>query len=106
MTPSTSLGPGSLRPLLVANYDVVLGGGEVGLGMLVDGLLARGHRPTLAVPGPRTLFGRCPEQPIPQALHGVGAAWLPTTTSSTCTRCARDSPRRSRGRADPCSCMS
>lgn len=64
----------SLRPLLVANYDTVLGGGEVGLEMLVDGLLDRGHRPTLAVPGPRTLFGRCPEQPIPQALPDMALA--------------------------------
>lgn len=63
-----------LRPLLVANYDVMVGGGEVGLEMLVDGLLARGHRPTLAVPGPRTLFGRCPEQPIPQALPDMALA--------------------------------
>ena len=63
-----------LRPLLVANYDVVLGGGEVGLEMLVEGLLARGHRPTLAVPGSRTLFGRCPEQPIPGALSQMALA--------------------------------
>ena len=74
MTSSTSLGPGSLRPLLVANYDLVLGGGEVGLEMLVDGLLDRGHRPTLAVPGPRTLFGRCPEHRIPQALPDMALA--------------------------------
>lgn len=63
-----------LRPLLVANYDVMLGGGEVGLGMLVEGLLDRGHRPTVAVPGPRMLFGRCPEQPIPAALPDMALA--------------------------------
>jgi glycosyltransferase involved in cell wall biosynthesis len=74
MTPSATLDARSLRPLLVANYDIVLGGGEVGLGMLVDGLLARGHRPTLAVPGQRTLFGRCPEEPIPQALPAMVVA--------------------------------
>jgi glycosyltransferase involved in cell wall biosynthesis len=74
MTPSTPLGARSLRPLLVANYDVVVGGGEVGLGMLVDGLLARGHRPTLAVPGQRTLFGRCREEPIPEALPAMTLA--------------------------------
>lgn len=74
MAASTSVGSRSLRPLLVANYDVVLGGGEVGLGMLVDGLLERGHRPTLAVPGARTLFGRCPEQPIPESLPDMALA--------------------------------
>lgn len=74
MPPSTSPGSRSLRPLLVANYDVMVGGGEVGLGMLVDGLLDRGHRPTLAVPGPRTLFGRCPEQPIPEPLPDMALA--------------------------------
>lgn len=67
-------GPRPLRPLLVANYDHVVGGGEVGLGMLVDGLAGRGHRPTLAVPGRRTLFGRCPEQPIPPSLPGMALA--------------------------------
>lgn len=74
MTPPTPLGSRPLRPLLVANYDVVLGGGEVGLGMLVDGMLDRGHRPSLAVPGPRTLFGRCPEQPVPEALPAMALA--------------------------------
>lgn len=75
MAPSTSLGSSrSLRPLLIANYDVVVGGGEVGLGMLVDGLLDRGHCPTLAVPGARTLFERCPEQPVPEALADMALA--------------------------------
>ncbi len=74
MTHSAHLDPTSLRPLLVANHDHVLGGGEVGLRMLVDGLVERGHRPTLAVPGERTLFGRCHEQPVPQALPDMALA--------------------------------
>ncbi len=74
MTSSTLLGSGSLRPLLVANHDIVLGGGEVGLEMLVVGLLNRGHRPTLAVPGPRALFSRCPEKHIPEALPDMALA--------------------------------
>jgi len=41
----------SLRPLLVANVDVTMGGGEVGLRMLASGLAERGHRPLVAVPG-------------------------------------------------------
>jgi len=41
----------TLRPLLVANYDRVFGGGEVGLLMLAEGLRRRGHRPLIAVPG-------------------------------------------------------
>jgi glycosyltransferase involved in cell wall biosynthesis len=45
----------SLRPLLVANYDFVLGGGEVGLQMLAEELLERGHRPLVAVPGTGSL---------------------------------------------------
>jgi glycosyltransferase involved in cell wall biosynthesis len=44
------------RPLLVANHGFVLGGGEVGLRMLLDGLMTRGHRPVLAVPGSDRLF--------------------------------------------------
>lgn len=63
-----------LRPLLVANYDFVLGGGEVGLRMLIDGLLDRGHLPTLAVPGEGTLFGRCPERSVPRGLAEMALA--------------------------------
>lgn len=63
-----------MRPLLVANYDFVLGGGEVGLRMLVEGLLDRGHRPTVAVPGSRTLFDRCPERSVPGALPDMALA--------------------------------
>ena len=46
----------ALRPLLVANYDHVLGGGEVGLAMLADALVARGDQPLVAIPG----VGRLP----------------------------------------------
>jgi len=40
-----------LRSLLIANVDIVMGGGEVGLLMLAEGLTRRGHRPLVAVPG-------------------------------------------------------
>ncbi len=40
-----------LQPMLVANYDFQLGGGEVGLLMLANGLRRRGHRVRIAVPG-------------------------------------------------------
>ncbi len=49
-----------LRPLLVANFDRVVGGGEVGLLMLADGLHARGHRPLLT---PRQSTMRSPDGP-------------------------------------------
>lgn len=74
MSHSERLVSPSLRPLIVANHGYVLGGGEVGLGMLVDGLVDRGHRPTLAIPGEGALFGRCPERPVPQALPGLALA--------------------------------
>ncbi|MCU0268062.1 MAG: glycosyltransferase family 4 protein [Acidimicrobiales bacterium] len=54
-----------LRPLLVANFDRVVGGGEVGLLMLADGLHARGHRPLLVVPGPGGLAGDRPHVEVP-----------------------------------------
>jgi glycosyltransferase involved in cell wall biosynthesis len=40
-----------IRPLLVSNFDHVIGGGEVGLVDLYGWLVARGHRPRVAVPG-------------------------------------------------------
>lgn len=40
-----------LRPLLVANFARVVGGGEHSLVELADGLTARGHRPLIAIPG-------------------------------------------------------
>ncbi len=57
-----------MRPLLVANYDFVLGGGEVGLRMLVNALTERQHQPVLAVPGEIPLFGECEERSIPRGL--------------------------------------
>lgn len=45
-----------MRPLLVANYDYFLGGGEAGLILLAEGLVARGHAPIVAVPGDTSLF--------------------------------------------------
>ena len=41
----------TLRPLLLANYDYIVGGGEIGLLMLAEGLRQRGHRPLVVVPG-------------------------------------------------------
>lgn len=63
-----------LMPLLVANRDFVLGGGEVGLRLLVRDLVARGHAPVVAVPGPRGLIGRGDEHVIPAVLPGAAAA--------------------------------
>lgn len=40
-----------IRPLLVANFARVMGGGEHSLVELADGLSARGHRPLIAIPG-------------------------------------------------------
>lgn len=44
----------TVHSLLVANTDIMLGGGEVGLLMLAEGLLQRGHRPVVALPGRRS----------------------------------------------------
>lgn len=74
MPPANAVDSPPLRPLLVANHDFVLGGGEVGLQMLVDGLLDRGHYPTVAVPGQPPLVGRCPEASIPKALPDMALA--------------------------------
>jgi glycosyltransferase involved in cell wall biosynthesis len=57
-----------MRPLLVANYDFVMGGGEVGLRLLAEALVERGHRPLLAVPGRTPLFGVCEERSVPETL--------------------------------------
>ena len=40
-----------LCPLLLANFDYIVGGGEIGLLMLAEGLRQRGHRPLVVVPG-------------------------------------------------------
>lgn len=83
MTKTARAGPwcrrdrASVRPLLVANYAYVLGGGEVGLRMLVEGLTARGLRPVLAVPGTGRLFDEFEQQSIaeepPQAAADLRA---------------------------------
>lgn len=53
-----------MRPLLVANYDYFLGGGETGLLLLAAGLRARGHSPLVAVPGDGPLCRQLDGQPI------------------------------------------
>lgn len=63
-----------MRPLLIANYDFVLGGGEVGLRQLVTALIARGHAPVIAVPGATPLVGAGDERAIPPSLPGGAAA--------------------------------
>jgi len=63
-----------MRPLLVANYDFVLGGGEVGLRLLVAGLVDRGHTPTVAVPGSTPLVGAGHEVSIPASTAGGALA--------------------------------
>jgi glycosyltransferase involved in cell wall biosynthesis len=45
-----------VRPLLVPNRGYVLGGGEVGVELLVDGLLARGVEPRVVLPTPGSLL--------------------------------------------------
>ncbi len=63
-----------MRPLLIANYDFVLGGGEVGLRLLVSDLLERGHAPVIAVPGSLPLLGAGDERAIPRSLPDGAAA--------------------------------
>lgn len=63
-----------VKPLLVANYDFVLGGGEVGLVLLVRDLLSRGCAPVVAVPGARRLVGMGDERPIPPSIPAGAAA--------------------------------
>jgi glycosyltransferase involved in cell wall biosynthesis len=64
----------SRQPLLVANYDFVLGGGEVGLRLLVTALVDRGHTPTIAVPGTTPLTGAGHEVSIPATTAGGALA--------------------------------
>lgn len=66
--------PPMVKPLLVANYDFVLGGGEVGLVLLVRDLLSRGCAPVVAVPGARRLVGMGDERPIPPSIPAGAAA--------------------------------
>jgi len=57
-----------MKPLLMANFDRVVGGGEVGLRQLAEDLVDRGHHPVIAVPGAVPLFGVCEERSIPYPL--------------------------------------
>jgi glycosyltransferase involved in cell wall biosynthesis len=54
-----------MRVLLIANSAVAVGGGEVGLELLADGLLAHGHRPLILLPGPGSLAARFERRAIP-----------------------------------------
>jgi glycosyltransferase involved in cell wall biosynthesis len=57
-----------MKPLLIANFDRVVGGGEVGLRQLAEDLVGRSHQPVIAVPGAVPLFGVGDERSIPYPL--------------------------------------
>lgn len=57
-----------MNPLLLANYSYVRGGGEVGLRLLAEQLIERGHHPIIAVPGAVPLFGCGDERTIPSGV--------------------------------------
>lgn len=62
-----------VRPLLVANFPRIIGGGEVGLLELAESLREKGHRPLIALPGRSTMadqFDRCIISPSVTAAAG------------------------------------
>ena len=63
-----------IRPILLANFDFVVGGGEVGLLMLAEGLLERGHRPLVVVPGSGALAKGLDRRPIPSKVPEAARA--------------------------------
>lgn len=63
-----------MKPLLVANHDFWLGGGETGLRLLVRDLIARGDEPVIAVPGTPPLVEAGDERAIPASIPGGAAA--------------------------------
>ena len=77
----------TLRPLLIANFDVTVGGGEVGLIMLGPKDWRRGHAPSVAVPGPGPLASHLRRHRIPADADRAGrrsGRWHRPTMS--CTR--------------------
>lgn len=63
-----------MKPLLIANFPNVVGGGELALEELAAGLLKRGHRPLIAVPGPGTLGRNFDRVLIPTSLPAAALA--------------------------------
>lgn len=53
-----------MKPLLLANRGFVLGGGEIGLEILVSGLLERGIEPRVVLPTPGPLLADAPIERI------------------------------------------
>lgn len=63
-----------VRPLLLANFAEVVGGGEISLLELAAGLSARGHEPIIAVPGEGPLARGFDRRVIPSTIGGAAAA--------------------------------
>ncbi len=63
-----------VAPLIVANFSSLVGGGEVGLVELVEGLRRIGHRPIVTVPGEGDLAKRVDARVIPRSIPGAAAA--------------------------------
>lgn len=90
-----------VRPLLIANFPRVVGGGEIGLLELAESLQKKGHRPLIALPGKSDMadkFDRCVISPSitmgaadirtiapdidlihAQGARGLTAAWIART---------------------------
>lgn len=63
-----------VKPLLVANFPEIVGGGEIGLLDLARGLRERGVEPLIAVPGEGSLAEEFPREIIPRSLCGAALA--------------------------------
>ncbi len=63
-----------MKPLLVANFPTAVGGGELALEELAGGLVARGHRPLVAIPGPGNLARDFDRVLIPTSIPAAAVA--------------------------------
>jgi glycosyltransferase involved in cell wall biosynthesis len=60
-----------IRPLLIANFAEVVGGGEVSLIELAKGLCDRGYAPIIATPGPGALAHGFDRRILPTSIFGA-----------------------------------
>ncbi|HEX7277457.1 MAG TPA: glycosyltransferase family 4 protein, partial [Acidimicrobiales bacterium] len=65
----------AVRPLILANFATVVGGGEIGLDLLAEGLRRRGVSPIIVTPGRGPVGERFDRRVIPTAI-GEGALAL------------------------------
>lgn len=63
-----------MKPLLVANFPTAVGGGELALEELAAGLVVRGHRPLVAIPGAGNLARDFDRVLIPTAIPAAAVA--------------------------------